>query len=1786
MPSQNETKDLIINKLTKEQYKTITDSNTNNEVYHIIDDAHYTEAEIEELLSTKQNTLTSSNAGNGISIENGVISNTQTSAEWGNIQGEITSQSDLQTALDNKANDNEVVHLANAETITGVKTFTGAVHLIGSGDSNAVGISTNTRFNVDGTNKTVLGFGSGIFYINHGDYRLRLRGKDTRPHYNSDSNYLALLSDIPDTSSFITMEDVEAKNYLTEVPEEYVTDTELSTYAYDKATVDDKIDEAVADLSGYAKDGEVVHLANSETITGSKTFTQPLKIQNGAGTGSLLIGGDVNAGTLTNGTRKLARIAVPTQTNKDLMATLLGFDSNGDDALHIKNKNYDAISFGGQTKITNATSPMSLGFCVTKTRNSTSASDKIYTLEMDSTEARFNVQPNYNGINLATTVDVTNALNSYAKLTDIPDTSNLATKTELTEGLATKQPTGNYIVNNAEEEEGIALGTNSSSLGYSAISIGENSFAHAYGIGIGYNAGASMIGAISIGENSKVIGTHGIAIGAGAYANSNNAIQIGTGTNDTENSLQVDNYTLLDLSTGLIPDERLSNNIAKTTDIPDISNLASKDEIPDTSSFITMPDVEAEGYLKGVQINDADLEISSDKKVNIPLASTNTLGVAKANAAYGVYANGGTLTISKATDAQVTAKTSQYRPIVPYNIDLAVKTGITTNTIELTDEEKSKAKEWLGISSGGGKDLFDVVLKDHLLSYEETLGYAQLGTYVYKTAKLNEYYGYPSFYEKCIEEYNNATLESEFCCNNITVVGSPIIQNDIISGFNSVSYGKVPEVPSDVSNYEIVVKFTTGALDGVQKGILANSTTNIACPQIIVDTSNKLFLAHSATSKAWATAGGLDLSENTTYWAKLKWDGSTVYGYYKLNKNDEWTLVGSVSSNSIYWTEVQGIGIDQTTYPFDGSIELGECYIDINGERFWTGATRYNVNKNKNGHSFYNINDVKNKNIVDLAYEKNGIAWHYGIDEINERIFLPRCDYIELTKKDKIPVAGHGLVLGLTNGTSKYGLGLQPQDWGGVKSCTVSGVTIGRDASTTAAGNNTRLQDCVGVCEDARLSGIEGKLDTLDCNNKYYYMVVGNTKTDTSWMDVIQQTNDGVKDLEDKKIASLEELENKRIEGLGSLEQKIDEAVGVAIGTYLDISSNETYTPFGYLLRDGAEYSKAQYKNFYNNWLTNGISNIDEEWTNSIVIGDGSVNFSRVYYLNDKYIAITDSNATSSWGYISYSYDGINWAEPFRISEDPKNYWYGLAYGNGVYVLAGLQGYVSTSTDGITWTTPVVVGDGNSWYDISFGNGRFVIVGADGYIASSTDGITWDTPLAYSSTYRYDIVFGNGIFVTKYANNQIMTSVFASTNNINNWKISATLEHDIDYLYYANGKFFAIYKGTTAISPPQLNSYISISEDGINWTTTAIYPTNVPKNICYGNGVYFARVGDSLATSTDGINYTAVDNFSDKIPKSIAYGQNKFALLLDGTNVSLKTSYTKYNTSIPVCSYGEYISEVQQKGFCEKFAVDTVNEKFIVPLANPNNRVLVEKKLPTEADPTWYNLYNDGWCEQGGVGGDATATAKAYTIDLLISYLDENYSLSGNTIVGENTTGSLTMCVALRTKDYFKASLADDSSINKGTFSWSAKGYTNNIQENTTRPFVVVANGELNQSDMNWSEYQTSLQGKVDKNDMIPCITIIDWYESDTEGYVVYSNNYCEQWGKVGRTAVSQAITLFKPYRDVNYGIQLQAYHTALSTDGRPPLVYNAETSKDSFTINLYTGYAGAYWRTYGFVQS
>lgn len=119
--------------------------------------------------------------------------------------------------------------------------------------------------------------------------------------------------------------------------------------------------------------------------------------------------------------------------------------------------------------------------------------------------------------------------------------------------------------------------------------------------------------------------------------------------------------------------------------------------------------------------------------------------------------------------------------------------------------------------------------------------------------------------------------------------------------------------------------------------------------------------------------------------------------------------------------------------------------------------------------------------------------------------------------------------------------------------------------------------------------------------------------------------------------------------------------------------------------------------------------------------------------------------------------------------------------------------------------------------------------------------------------------------------------------------------------------------------------------------------------------------------------------------------------------------------SLPFVSMAEYESIVSANGSCRAWGWDN-GDTFRVPTAEKMKRVLVAKKEATTEDQTWYNLYSDGWLEQGG--HITFSTGATQTINLLKSYRDVNYTIldgyewtsftekSGHIIKGSQTVGS------------------------------------------------------------------------------------------------------------------------------------------------------------------------------------
>ncbi len=93
-------------------------------------------------------------------------------------------------------NSYQVLVSGKTNTFTGTSAFNSGKVYLGQGDENALDLGSNGRINSGSS--TLVGFVGGLFTIGHASYNTNIRGKATRPTYNSKD--LALFSDIPDIS--------------------------------------------------------------------------------------------------------------------------------------------------------------------------------------------------------------------------------------------------------------------------------------------------------------------------------------------------------------------------------------------------------------------------------------------------------------------------------------------------------------------------------------------------------------------------------------------------------------------------------------------------------------------------------------------------------------------------------------------------------------------------------------------------------------------------------------------------------------------------------------------------------------------------------------------------------------------------------------------------------------------------------------------------------------------------------------------------------------------------------------------------------------------------------------------------------------------------------------------------------------------------------------------------------------------------------------------------------------------------------------------------------------------------------------------------------------------------------------------------------------------------------------------------------------------------------------------------------------------------------------------------
>ena len=232
------------------------------------------------------------------------------------------------------------------------------------------------------------------------------------------------------------------------------------------------------------------------------------------------------------------------------------------------------------------------------------------------------------------------------------------------------------------------------------------------------------------------------------------------------------------------------------------------------------------------------------------------------------------------------------------------------------------------------------------------------------------------------------------------------------------------------------------------------------------------------------------------------------------------------------------------------------------------------------------------------------------------------------------------------------------------------------------------------------------------------------------------------------------------------------------------------------------------------------------------------------------------------------------------------NSWYGVAYGNGVFVAIAYSGTgnrVMTSPDGITWTIRTSAAD-NGWWEITYANGLFVAVASSGTgnrVMTSPDGITWTIRTSAADYSWRNVAYGNGLYVAVASSgtgNRVMTSPDGIT-----WTARTSAADNNWYnVTYGNGLF-------VAVSTSGIGNRVMTSPDGITWTIRTSAADNNWGGLAYGNGLFVSvatsGTGNRVMTSPDGITWTARTSAEDNNWYSLTYGNGLFVAVSDnGTN--------------------------------------------------------------------------------------------------------------------------------------------------------------------------------------------------------------------------------------------------------------------------------------------------------------
>lgn len=371
--------------------------------------------------------------------------------------------------------------------------------------------------------------------------------------------------------------------------------------------------------------------------------------------------------------------------------------------------------------------------------------------------------------------------------------------------------------------------------------------------------------------------------------------------------------------------------------------------------------------------------------------------------------------------------------------------------------------------------------------------------------------------------------------------------------------------------------------------------------------------------------------------------------------------------------------------------------------------------------------------------------------------------------------------------------------------------------------------------------------------------------------------------------------------------------------------------------------------------------------------------------------------------------------------------------------------------------------------------------------------------------------------------------------------------------------------------------------------------SGVGRNV--GDVFYTARLDNELsgAVEANGIRY----NLSD----------------INGGNNNLQDLLTR--GAIPYVSLAQHAADIEQYGSCRAFGWDGGD---VIAVPKIAGRYLVRKKEATAADPTGYEIYSDGWCEQWGINA-GTVSSGVSTNDLLIQMRDTAYEVYMSRIVVGTADDAASISLQARnlTTTSFQGrqtyATSNGGGVGSGAsyrYNWTVKGYADpseytqdkwnvaDIQAN--RAMVQLFNGATDNAIATATGVLADVAELKNMMGLVSGRILVRKKEptaADPTWYEIYSDGKCVQGG-VNPTAsgANVLINLAIKQRDVNYNVSLgrrnaNAYaestnNASLNQATRMGTTYNRATTTSfyvSYADQGNTGGGAVYWQVDGYAD-